>query len=478
MVLRVDPELLERLPARGRRAHAQRAPKKMTAPGRRLTACKAPRPPPRSARAARAPGRCSRILPPRGDDPLPRERHRPRLGADPPDCAAGGLPLRLHHDLPRDRVRGVVVPRLRRRGVVALASGAGCDPARGRVRAGLRRADPQGRVPARGRRLRVDRGDARAQLRRLRRRARDPARVRRADPPGRPRRRDSPWAIMAIAIAGIALALASLQVFVRDVEHVLMPLLMMLMYLTPILYPLTLVPESMRAWVAANPFTWLVGRLRDALLDGRIGFHWSDLVALAVALALFAAGRWMFRRLSPLLRGLPVTGHEPLLPACSGVGKDYAKVDSRGGRLSTCVAPAARARRDARLPRARRHRLRAPPRRIARSRRRERRRQVDAAQDHRRRGAAVARHRRGERARRPLLELGSGFHPEYTGRENIFLSAALMGRHARRADEQAGGIIAFADIGDAHRPADQALLVRHGGAARLRGRTRDQRPTC
>lgn len=107
------------------------------------------------------------------------------------------------------------------------------------------------------------------------------------------------WAIMAIAIAGIALALAALQVFVRDVEHVLMPVLMMLMYLTPILYPLTLVPESLRGWVAANPFTWLVGRLRDALLEGRLGFQWSDLAALAVALALFAAGRWMFRRLSP-----------------------------------------------------------------------------------------------------------------------------------------------------------------------------------
>ena len=38
----------------------------------------------------------------------------------------------------------------------------------------------------------------------------------------------------------------------RDVEHVLMPALMILMYLTPILYPLKLVPESMRPWVAAQ----------------------------------------------------------------------------------------------------------------------------------------------------------------------------------------------------------------------------------
>ena len=107
------------------------------------------------------------------------------------------------------------------------------------------------------------------------------------------------WMIMALGVIGIALLLAALQVFVRDVEHVLMPVLMMLMYLTPILYPLRLVPESMRAWVAINPFSWLVGRLRDALLDGKLAVGWSDLVAIAVALALFLAGRWVFRRLSP-----------------------------------------------------------------------------------------------------------------------------------------------------------------------------------
>ena len=107
------------------------------------------------------------------------------------------------------------------------------------------------------------------------------------------------WAVMAIAVAGIALALASLQVFVRDVEHVLMPVLMMLMYLTPILYPLSLVPENLRGWVAANPFTWLVDRMRSVLLEGQLAPRLSDLVALAVAVAIFLAGRWMFRRLSP-----------------------------------------------------------------------------------------------------------------------------------------------------------------------------------
>lgn len=107
------------------------------------------------------------------------------------------------------------------------------------------------------------------------------------------------WIVMALAVTGITLALAALQVFLRDVEHALMPALMILMYVTPILYPLTLVPPSMRPWVAANPFSWLVGRLRDAVLDGQLAPRAGDALALVVALLLFAGGRWVFRRLSP-----------------------------------------------------------------------------------------------------------------------------------------------------------------------------------
>lgn len=107
------------------------------------------------------------------------------------------------------------------------------------------------------------------------------------------------WIVLFVGITGLTLLLAALQVFVRDVEHVLMPVLMMVMYLTPILYPLTLVPESLRRYVALNPFGWLVTRLRDALLDGRLALHVSDAAALVIAIALLLAGRWVFRRLSP-----------------------------------------------------------------------------------------------------------------------------------------------------------------------------------
>ena len=107
------------------------------------------------------------------------------------------------------------------------------------------------------------------------------------------------WLVLMLAVTGLALALASLQVFVRDVEHVLMPVLMIMMYLTPILYPLTLVPAGVRPWIAANPFSWLVTRMRDALLDGRLAFQPADALAVGVAVALFAGGLWMFRRLAP-----------------------------------------------------------------------------------------------------------------------------------------------------------------------------------
>lgn len=47
-----------------------------------------------------------------------------------------------------------------------------------------------------------------------------------------------------------------------------------------------------------------------------------------------------------------------------------------------------------------------------------------------------------------LLELGSGFNPEFTGRENVFLNAQVLGLNSDQVNERFNSIAAFADIGD------------------------------
>ena len=46
-----------------------------------------------------------------------------------------------------------------------------------------------------------------------------------------------------------------------------------------------------------------------------------------------------------------------------------------------------------------------------------------------------------------LLELGAGFSPEFTGRENIFLNAAILGLSRKEAEDRFDDIVRFADIG-------------------------------
>lgn len=47
-----------------------------------------------------------------------------------------------------------------------------------------------------------------------------------------------------------------------------------------------------------------------------------------------------------------------------------------------------------------------------------------------------------------LLELGSGFNPEFTGRENVYLNASILGLSRKETEKRYNEIIDFADIGD------------------------------
>lgn len=53
----------------------------------------------------------------------------------------------------------------------------------------------------------------------------------------------------------------------------------------------------------------------------------------------------------------------------------------------------------------------------------------------------------------PLLDLGAGFNPEFTGMQNIYFKAALQGLDKKAVDKQLDAILAFADIGEfVHQP--------------------------
>ncbi|HEY0348216.1 MAG TPA: ABC transporter permease [Pyrinomonadaceae bacterium] len=99
-----------------------------------------------------------------------------------------------------------------------------------------------------------------------------------------------------IATFGAAWLVASLGVFVRDIVQGIALVLMAWMYLTPIIYPESIVPAPYRAAINLNPFTPLVRNYRRIILDG-LSPDWSGLAYFAAfALVSFVFGYWWFAR--------------------------------------------------------------------------------------------------------------------------------------------------------------------------------------
>lgn len=97
---------------------------------------------------------------------------------------------------------------------------------------------------------------------------------------------------------GLALVLSAVQVFVRDLEQAMRPIITLWFFGTPVLYSLTLIPEQVR-WVAwLNPMTWFISGLRDLLLRGYWQFGPLDAAAIAGVLGLLLFGHYVFLRLS------------------------------------------------------------------------------------------------------------------------------------------------------------------------------------
>jgi lipopolysaccharide transport system permease protein len=99
-----------------------------------------------------------------------------------------------------------------------------------------------------------------------------------------------------IATLGLAWLIASLGVFLRDIVQGIALLLTAWLYLTPIIYPETVVPERFRSLIRLNPFTHLIRSYRRIILEGTMP-DWRGLAYFtAFALVCFIFGYWWFAR--------------------------------------------------------------------------------------------------------------------------------------------------------------------------------------
>jgi lipopolysaccharide transport system permease protein len=114
-----------------------------------------------------------------------------------------------------------------------------------------------------------------------------------------------PWTIVMLPVVlipaillilGLSWFLASLGVFVRDVAAGIGVVTMMLFFMTPILYPVSMVPERFRFLLKLNPLAVLVESCRRLVMWGQMP-EWRWLAyAAAVGLVCFCFGFAFFRR--------------------------------------------------------------------------------------------------------------------------------------------------------------------------------------
>lgn len=104
--------------------------------------------------------------------------------------------------------------------------------------------------------------------------------------------------IVALFTLGAGLLLSPLAVFFSDVVELIGVLLMLMFYLTPVIYPKDIVPESFRWVVRFNPIRSILEVFRDPIYQGEIPPLSHLTVSVVIALLALVVGAWVFRRSS------------------------------------------------------------------------------------------------------------------------------------------------------------------------------------
>lgn len=101
--------------------------------------------------------------------------------------------------------------------------------------------------------------------------------------------------IQVLLMAGLCLFLSTANLFYRDIQYLTNLLLLMWMYLTPIVYPLSLIPKNYIWLYKLNPMVGITEGYRSAIFNAPFdigAIFWSILISISV----FLLGFWVFKK--------------------------------------------------------------------------------------------------------------------------------------------------------------------------------------
>lgn len=103
--------------------------------------------------------------------------------------------------------------------------------------------------------------------------------------------------VQTIFTLGVCFFASALNVYYRDVKYALPVLIQLWMYATPIIYPMSLVPDRLLTFYLLNPMTGIIESYRNVLVKGLPPDHFYLGVAAAGAVVLFVLGYLYFKRI-------------------------------------------------------------------------------------------------------------------------------------------------------------------------------------
>lgn len=101
---------------------------------------------------------------------------------------------------------------------------------------------------------------------------------------------------LILIILGLSWGLAALGVYLRDVNQTIGIITMMFMFLSPVFYPITAVPDTFQPYIMANPLSFVIEQIRELVILGNLPNWYGLLIYSSISVLLLWLGYAFFQK--------------------------------------------------------------------------------------------------------------------------------------------------------------------------------------